>query len=273
MIKVISFSLWGNIKTYNIGCIKNVIIAKYLFPDWEVWIYYNNETTPKCIIEWLSRQTNVRLHSIKDNNVANTFKTSGQQGSMWRYYPLDCRDVDVLVCRDTDSRLSYYELVEIEKWLSTPVKSDNPGIDILSMIDGYEKAPPSNKLLRAGTCAFRMNNSHETDIQIIETIKEVFNSNAKLPFYCDETFLHHFIKKYKLSKSISFIPRGVKDKIHVDKTCELFTTFVGDVLDEYNRKVDKNKNNNWQNRRLSDDDDIEQYIVNDYAILENFLKN
>jgi len=42
MKKVISFSLWGNIKLYTIGTVKNAILAKKIFPDWIVYVYYDN---------------------------------------------------------------------------------------------------------------------------------------------------------------------------------------------------------------------------------------
>ena len=34
MKKIISFSLWGDILTYTQGAIKNVELAKEVFPDW-----------------------------------------------------------------------------------------------------------------------------------------------------------------------------------------------------------------------------------------------
>lgn len=37
MKKVITFSLWGNNPTYNIGAIENTKIALILYPDFECW--------------------------------------------------------------------------------------------------------------------------------------------------------------------------------------------------------------------------------------------
>ena len=108
MVKVIALAMWGNIATYCVGCIKNVIIAKHLFSDWEVWVYYN-ATVPSCVIGWLKLQPNCKLIKIADNQTANSFKVLGQQGMIWRYYPLSDESVEVLICRDIDSRLSYYE--------------------------------------------------------------------------------------------------------------------------------------------------------------------
>ena len=46
MKKVISFSLWGNNPTYNIGAIKNAELAKEFYPDFECWFYIHEETVP-----------------------------------------------------------------------------------------------------------------------------------------------------------------------------------------------------------------------------------
>lgn len=265
MTKVIAFSMWGNIKTYCIGCIRNVIIAKHLFKGWEVWIYYN-ASVPRCVIEWLSSQSNVKLFQINDNATANSFKESGQQGMIWRYYPLADENVDVLVCRDIDSRLSYYEFVQLERWLN---ETKNPK-SVLSMIDGYERK--NDRLVRGGTCAFRLGNR---TIDICATVKQVFHSKTRLPFYSDERFLAYVLKKYGLTTSIKFVPRGVRDKLEATPTCDLFTVFVGEVLDENNNKIDKNNNHVWQNRRLNDCDtqSIEECIRMDDEKMIKFMKS
>jgi len=261
MVKVLAFCMWGNIKTYCIGCIKNVILAKHLFPNWEVWIYYNS-SVPQCVIRWLKQRDNVKLFEIDDEKTASSFQQNGQQGSIWRYYPLSDKNVEVVVCRDIDSRLSYYEVVQIDRWLKEDRK------DVLSMIDDYERK--AGKVVRAGTCAFRVRNR---EIDIIKEVKNVFYTKETLPFYCDETFLHYLLKKYYVD-SIKFIPRGVRDKLEPAPSCDLFTVFVGDVLDENNQKVDKYRNHVWQRRRLKDDDDgeIQKCISSDEEKIVNFVK-
>ncbi len=262
MIKVISFSLWGNNKTYCVGLVRNVIIAKYLFKDWKVWIYYN-QTVPKCIIEWLSNQDNVKLIKVDDENTTNTYRQNGQQGSIWRYYPFSDPDVDVVVCRDTDSRLSYYEYIQIQRWLN------EGNHEILSMIDNYERT--NGRVVRAGTCAFKTKGKY---IDVENSMKEVFYDKQKLPFYCDETFLHYIIKQKYTLDSIRFIPRGVKDKIEQMQSCDLFTVFVGDVLDENNNVLNKYTNHVWNKRNLKDDDinEITKSIHGDDRKMQNFIK-
>lgn len=271
MVKVISFSLWGNVQTYCVGCIKNVIIAKYLFPDWEVWIYYN-QTVPKCVIKWLRSRSNVKLFKMDDTHTNNTYRKNGQQGSIWRYYPLIDENVELLMCRDTDSRLSYYEVVQIQRWIDEITSGVN--VDVFSMIDQYEK---KNRVVRAGTCAFRPN-SRKIDFK--GAMEKMFNNEKQLPFYCDENFLHYIIRNYFSERSpiqskVRSVPRGVKDKIEKTKTCDLFTVFVGDVLDENNNVLNKYIDRNWNKRILNDDDDsiIKKCIEKDEEKMRIFMES
>jgi len=43
MKKVISFSLWGDNPTYNIGAIKNAKLALDYYPDFECWFWNKAE--------------------------------------------------------------------------------------------------------------------------------------------------------------------------------------------------------------------------------------
>ncbi len=240
-IKVISFCMWGNIQTYCIGCIKNVIIAKHLFPDWMVYIYYNC-SVPDCIINWLKDQKNapnVKLFFCDDKQTANHFKMYGQQGSIWRYFPITDPTVDVVVCRDIDSRLSLYEKIQIDRWL----QEDSTA---LSLIDQYERE--NGRDIRGGTCAFK----HVPGIDLKSEMSVLFKGKSVLPFYCDETLMNHIVRKYH--RDVKYIPRGVRDTIEQCKSIPQFTQFVGDVLDENDVKLDKNTNNTWQQSILHNND-------------------
>ena len=54
MIKVLSFSLWGNNPTYNIGAIKNAELAKQYYPNFECWFYIHSPTVPINIVNKLN---------------------------------------------------------------------------------------------------------------------------------------------------------------------------------------------------------------------------
>ena len=61
MIKVISFSLWGDKSQYTIGSIKNAKLAITLYPDFECWFYIHKESVPENIINELSKISNVKI--------------------------------------------------------------------------------------------------------------------------------------------------------------------------------------------------------------------
>jgi len=106
MDKIIAFSLWGDDPKYTIGAIRNVEIAKELFPDWICRIYYGDDV-PKDIISNL----------ISLGAVTVDMGIGEWNGMFWRFYAAD--DDDVMISRDTDSRLGQREKVAIDEWLSS----------------------------------------------------------------------------------------------------------------------------------------------------------
>ena len=44
MVKVISFSLWGNQTKYTIGAIRNAELVRELYPNFECWFYIHKDT-------------------------------------------------------------------------------------------------------------------------------------------------------------------------------------------------------------------------------------
>ena len=62
--KIISFSLWGKIRLYCIGAIKNAILAKKFFPGWICRFYYD-KSVPEKIINKLKELDNTELVFIE----------------------------------------------------------------------------------------------------------------------------------------------------------------------------------------------------------------
>lgn len=101
MKKLITFSLYGQQLKYTYGMISNVGIAKIIFPDWICRIYYGN-SVPKEIIDKLSEYSNVEL-VLMDEGPEHIFPM------MWRFLAIDDEDVEIMISRDADARLSYRE--------------------------------------------------------------------------------------------------------------------------------------------------------------------
>jgi len=108
-MKVISFSLYGDNPIYTIGCIKNAILKKTLFPEWEMWVYYN-DTVPENILFEL-KELNV--------NLINTNEFNGFFGSLWRFRPMNNENVEFFISRDCDSRISERDEVAVQEWLNS----------------------------------------------------------------------------------------------------------------------------------------------------------
>jgi hypothetical protein len=101
MKKIISFSLYGGQQKYSYGMISNVEIAQVIFPDWICRIYYG-KSVPSEVIEQLRTYSNVELY-LMDEGEEHIFPM------MWRFLAIDDEDVEVMISRDADARLSYRE--------------------------------------------------------------------------------------------------------------------------------------------------------------------
>lgn len=112
MVKVISFSLWGDNSTYTIGAIKNAHLAKKYYPDFECWFYVHKDTVPQNIITDLEQINNSRLF-YKYGDLNNC------KPMMWRFEPIDNNEVEVMMSRDTDTRIWEREVLAVKEWLNS----------------------------------------------------------------------------------------------------------------------------------------------------------
>lgn len=97
MKKVISFSLWGDNPTYNVGAIKNAEQALTIYPDFECWFYIHKDSVPADTINKLKNMSNTRIF----------FKTGDLnkiKPMMWRFEAIDEPEVEIMLSRDTDTR-------------------------------------------------------------------------------------------------------------------------------------------------------------------------
>lgn len=120
IMKVISFSLWGDNPKYTIGAIKNSQLKEKFYPDWEMWVYHDN-SVPSYILEELQRN-NVKLIEKENQNHSN---------AMWRFTPASNEKVDCFISRDCDSRLFERDVAAVEEWLESDkmfhIIRDHPG--------------------------------------------------------------------------------------------------------------------------------------------------
>lgn len=111
MKKVISYSLWGDLPLYTVGAISNAKQAKEIYPGWICRFYIHAPSVPQWVVDELKKQDNVEI-VLYHNNI-------GCGGSLYRFYPATEDDVEVMLSRDTDSRLSLREKTCVDEWLKS----------------------------------------------------------------------------------------------------------------------------------------------------------
>lgn len=111
MKKIISYSLWGDLPLYTVGAISNAKQAKEIYPGWICRFYIHAPSVPSWVVEELKKQDNVEIVFYHDN--------VGWGGMLYRFYPATEDDVEVMLSRDTDSRLSVREKACVDDWLKS----------------------------------------------------------------------------------------------------------------------------------------------------------
>lgn len=142
MKRVISFSLWGNSPTYNIGSIKNAELAQFFYSDFECWFYIHKDTVPQETIDMLKKLPNTKIiYKIGDLINENC------KPRMWRYEPIDDPEVEIMLSRDTDTRILLREKLAVDEWLQSGkifhIMRDHPhhNFTILAGMFGTKKIP------------------------------------------------------------------------------------------------------------------------------------
>ena len=110
MKKIISFSLWGPNPMYCTGALKNADLARIHYPDW-ICRYHVGKSTPKDFIAELKNRKNVELILRAEEG--------NWEGMFWRFLDASDPEVDVMISRDADSRLSHREAMAVGEWLES----------------------------------------------------------------------------------------------------------------------------------------------------------
>lgn len=206
MKKIIAFSLWGNKPIYNVGAIKNAELAKELYPQW-ICRYYVGTSTPLDTIK--------KLNSLDNTEVIQMNLEGDWTGMFWRFYPSSDDDVEIMLSRDCDSRLSVREMLAVNEWINSDkgfhIMRDHPyhNIEILGGMWGVKNnVLPNMKLL---IDEYLKGNFWQVDQNFL---KEIIYPKIK-----DNVMVHdeYFENKPFPSKRINY-------------------EFVGDVFDENDKR-------------------------------------
>lgn len=104
MTRVIAFSLWGTNPKYTIGAVRNAELAKEIYPGWTCR-FYTGDDVPEDI-----------ENQLLDNGAeVCSMDGSDWNGMFWRFFAADGNDI--MISRDTDSRLGLREKAAVDEWL------------------------------------------------------------------------------------------------------------------------------------------------------------
>lgn len=208
MKKIISFSLWGNDPKYTIGAVKNAILTEQIYPGWTSR-FYVGKSVPENIITTLKSFENVEVIEMDE--------PGDWTGMFWRFYA--CEDADIMLSRDTDSRLSMREKLAVDEWLSSDknfhIMRDHPlhGTEILGGMWGCRNG-------------------------ILKGMKNMIIDYTKGDFWqVDQNFLKE--KIYPIVKNDLFVHDSYltyNDNKKPFPSERINQEFIGDVFDQYDQR-------------------------------------
>lgn len=111
-MNAISFSLFGNDPRYAVGAMRNISLAKQLFPGWEV-LFYTDNTLPDNVASELNEHKNVRLMKHGEDFDSRTI------GYYWRFLAAMDKRYQAVIFRDVDSRLLKRDQEAVDVWLAS----------------------------------------------------------------------------------------------------------------------------------------------------------
>lgn len=178
--KTIAFSLWGSNPKYTVGAIRNAELSTRFYTDWKQK-YYVGSSVPNQIIYSLEDFPNVQIIEKEDlGNWTSMF---------WRFEAAYDDDSDVVIFRDTDSRVSLREESAVNEWLDSGktfhIMRDHP----------YHKFP-----ILGGMWGIRKNSKYNLQSMLEKFIIEKasdrygtdyeFLGNVLYPLITDDVFVH-----------------------------------------------------------------------------------
>lgn len=101
MNKIISMSVWGPNPRYIVGAKRQIDLCKKFYPDWRVRLYVDDSSPYK--------NCDADIVEVKD----------GTYGVFWRFYPMFESKDNIVLCRDSDSRVTIREARCVEEWMNS----------------------------------------------------------------------------------------------------------------------------------------------------------
>ena len=107
-MKVFSFCLYGDNPKYIQGMHENIKTIQSIFPDWKIMIYYEKDTT------------DIRPFESYPNVILKVGEYRGNQMMLDRFKPIDDTSVEIMLVRDSDSRINERDEWCIRDFIRSP---------------------------------------------------------------------------------------------------------------------------------------------------------
>lgn len=108
-MKVICYSLWGKDPKYTIGAIRNAELIKKVYPGWVARFYCGTSVPPDIIRQLKELESEVIMMN----------EPGDWSGMFWRFSAIADPEVEIMLSRDTDSRLTLREKYAVDDWLNS----------------------------------------------------------------------------------------------------------------------------------------------------------
>jgi hypothetical protein len=107
--RIISFSLYGDNPKYQKGALDNLRLAHELYPGWTCRFHVSQGISPSIVCKLKE----------EGGEVITKIRKDGVHGTFWRFLPASDRELDILLVRDIDSRLSKREVLAVQEWIKS----------------------------------------------------------------------------------------------------------------------------------------------------------
>ena len=111
--RVIAFGLYGRMRMYTLGMIRNAELARLVYPGWTVRVYHD-DTVPRVLLRILTR---LQVELVDMTDKAQHGIVGASAGMFWRFLVASEAGIDRYIIRDADSRIGLRERFAVEDWV------------------------------------------------------------------------------------------------------------------------------------------------------------
>lgn len=108
--KIIAYSLWGDLPIYWDGALRNIELVNEQLPGF-ICRFYIDDSCDQELIDSIPESDLVEKIMVKSEDSFH--------GMFWRFWAIDDPEVELVMVRDTDSRIGKREVAAINEWLAS----------------------------------------------------------------------------------------------------------------------------------------------------------